>query len=62
MNKDCKTCKKRKDCVNIGKFKEGNCLQYEMTIEAMNEEIEKINYDKMPNDLTIRAVNKCLGL
>lgn len=41
MNKDCKTCKGRKDCVNIGKFKENNCLQYEMNIEAMNEEIAK---------------------
>ena len=43
MNKDCKTCKGNKDCVNIGKFKENECLQYEMTIKAMNEEIEKLN-------------------
>ena len=50
MNKDCKTCKYNKlnsegiyDCVNIGAFKENNCLQYEMTIEAMNEAIEKLN-------------------
>lgn len=43
MNKDCKTCISKKDCVNIGKFKENNCLQYEMTTEAMNEEIEKLD-------------------
>jgi len=43
MNKDCKTCKHNKDCVNIGEFKENDCLQYEMTIKAMNEEIEKLN-------------------
>lgn len=43
MNKDCKTCRFNKECVNIGKFEESNCLQYEMTIKAMNEEIEKLN-------------------
>ena len=42
MNKDCKTCKYNKDCVNIGNFKENDCLQYEMTIKAMNEEIDKL--------------------
>ena len=42
MNKDCKTCKERNNCVNIGKFKENDCLQYEITIKAMNEEIEKL--------------------
>lgn len=48
MNKDCKTCKYSKNkynryCVNIGSFKENDCLQYEMTIEAMHKEIEKLN-------------------
>ena len=43
MNKDCKTCKENKDCINIGQFEENDCLQYEMTIEAMNEEIEKLD-------------------
>lgn len=48
MNKDCETCKYSKnkynrDCVNIGKFKENDCLQYEMTIKAMDEEIKKLS-------------------
>ena len=43
MNKDCETCKHIKKCVNIGQFKENDCLQYEMTIKAMNAEIEKLN-------------------
>jgi hypothetical protein len=43
MNKDCKTCKEKEDCVNIGKFKVNDCLQYKMTIEAMDEEIGKLN-------------------
>ena len=43
MNKDCKTCKYKKKCVNIGQFKEGNCLQYKMTIDAMNEEMERLD-------------------
>ena len=43
MNKDCKTCKYNKKCVNIGAFKENDCLQYEMTIKAMNEEIGKLD-------------------
>ncbi len=43
MNKDCKTCKHTKDCANIGQFKENDCLQYEMTIRAMNEEIKKLD-------------------
>ena len=42
MNKDCKTCKYNKDCVNIGEFKENDCLQYEMNIKTMNEEIDKL--------------------
>ena len=43
MNKDCKTCKYSKNCVNIGEFKENDCLQYVMTIKAMNKEIEKLD-------------------
>lgn len=43
MNKDCKTCKYKKEYVNIGEFKENDCLQYEMTIKAMNEEIEELD-------------------
>jgi hypothetical protein len=43
LNKDCKTCKHIKDCVNVGDFKVSDCLQYEMTISAMNEEIEGQN-------------------
>ncbi len=43
MNKDCKTCKEKKECVNIGQFKVNDCLQYEMTIEAMNEEIARLD-------------------
>jgi len=43
MNKDCETCKGNKECVNIGAFKENDCLQYEMTIKSMNEEIETKN-------------------
>ena len=43
MNKDCETCKHSKNCVNISNFKENDCLQYEMTIKAMNEEIGKLD-------------------
>lgn len=41
--KDCQTCKHNEDCVNIGKFKEKDCLQYEMTIEAMSKAIEELD-------------------
>ena len=27
--KDCKTCKWREECVNVGEFKDDDCLQYE---------------------------------
>ena len=43
MNEDCKTCKYKKKCVNIGQFKVKDCLQYEMTIRAMNEAIERLD-------------------
>ena len=26
---ECKQCKHKNDCVNVGKFKKGDCLQYE---------------------------------
>jgi hypothetical protein len=42
-NKDCETCTGKKECVNIGEFKVNDCLAYEMSIEAMNEEIEALN-------------------
>ena len=42
MNEDCKTCKHNKGCVNIGQFNVNDCLQYEMTIKALNEEIDKL--------------------
>jgi hypothetical protein len=40
MTKDCTECKHNSKCVNIDKFKDGDCLQYEMSIKAMNKQIE----------------------
>lgn len=28
-SKDCEVCKWRDDCVNVDKFRDGDCLQYE---------------------------------
>lgn len=31
---DCQTCKFKDDCVNVGKFKDGDCLQYKKKKKA----------------------------
>lgn len=41
MEQECKECRFNKECVNIGQFKKGDCLQYELSINEMNRQIEE---------------------
>lgn len=43
MNKDCKECKGNKECVNIGQFKPGECLQHEISIKEIDRQINEQN-------------------